>query len=181
MKYALIVLSCFICASVIGQVNDYQITLGGIGPFKVDMAKTEVEKLLGQIIKTPKSVKKDASQMDTVKSKWKELEIEFVFYSRYIDEKKNEISIYAINSSSALLKTKSGIAIGDDKMKVIETYLDYSMNLWRDYETDEKGEYTVSKTKSTMMLMGESGTYVIYFRFENNKLVSFTVTMNEGC
>jgi hypothetical protein len=181
MKHTLCLFFFFVCISVTAQTNDYQVTLGGIGPFKVDMSKKEAEKLLNQTIKTPLASKKDEPGMDTVKVKWKDTDLVMVFYNRYIDEKKSEISIYTISSSSVLLKTKSGISIGDEKMKVIETYLDYSMNLWKDYETDEKGEYKESKTKSTIMLMGSEGAYVIYFRFENNKLVSFSVTMNEGC
>lgn len=181
MKHYILALLLFLFSRASSQTNDYQVTLGGIGPIKVDMAKKEVEKILNQTIKTPNGSGKEELGLDTVKVTWKETELEIIFYRKYIDEKKKEIAVFAVSGNSALLKTKSGIVVGDSKLKVIETYLDYSMNLYKDYEPDEKGDYTVSKTKSTVMLMGDSGNYVIYFKFENNLLVSFTVTINEGC
>jgi hypothetical protein len=182
MKLLLTLLSCFISGFCFSQtVNDYQVTLNGIGPFKLDMKKTEVEKILNQAVQTPHGSKKEDYLNDTVSVTYKEAEITLVFYKKYIDETKNEIAIYSISGKSPLLKTKSGIVAGDDKMKIISTYSEYNMNIYRAYELNEKGNYIPSKTKWIIQLMGENSPGTIEFKLENNKLIEFTVGIFEGC
>jgi hypothetical protein len=183
MKFLSALLVFFISATAYAQtgVNDYQVTLNGIGPFKVDMSKAEVEKIFNQSIQTPHCLKKDDNLNDTVTLKYKEAEITFVFYNRYVDEHKNEIAVYSISGKSPLLKTKSGVTIGDDKLKIISIYNDYSMNIYKGYDQDENGEYKPSKTKWIIQLLGESSTNVLEFKLENNRLVEFTVSIFEGC
>lgn len=183
MKFILILLLGFIAVAGYGQTaaNDYVVTLNGIGPFKLDMKKTEVEKILNQTIMTPHSSKKDDYDNDTVTLKYKEADITFVFYKKSVDQMKTEISIYSISGKSPLLKTKSGVTTGDDKLKIISTYNDYNMNIYRAYDKDDKGNYVPSKTKWIILLMGENNPGTIEFKLENNKLIEFTVGIFEGC
>lgn len=183
MKLILTLLICFITVAGYGQTpaNDYVVTLNGIGPFKLDMKKSEVEKILNQAIQTPHSSKKDDYDNDTVTLKYKEVDITFVFYKKSIDQTKTEISIYSISGKSPLFKTKSGVAPGDDKLKIISTYNDYNMNIYRAYDKNEKGDYVPSKTKWIILLMGENNPGTIEFKLDNNKLIEFTVGIYEGC
>lgn len=159
---------------------DYQVTLNGIGPFKINMKKTEVEKLLGHQISTPHSSNKDSNVNDTVKTVYKEMDISLVFYQNYVAENKTELALYAVESSAALLKTKSGIVTGDDKIKIITTYDGYDMHINYDWGQAGNGEYKRSKNKCSLMLMGENSNSVIYFKMTDNKITGFQVAVYEG-
>lgn len=170
MKYIFL---SFLLISVIGSsaqtsANDMQVTLTGIGPFKVNMKKTEVEKIINQKINTSNSNKKENYENDTVQITYKGASLTIVFYPNYTDENKTETSVYSISSSSAFLKTKSGITTGDDKIKIISTYNDFDFNYYYNYENDGEEDYKRSKTNSTLMLIGENSPSVLYFHFINN-------------
>lgn len=162
------------------NTNDLQVTLTGIGPFKFNMKKADVEKILNQKIATPNSGKKENYENDTVQVTYKGAPLTIVFYQNYIDEKKSETAIYSISSSSGLLKTKSGIIIGDDKIKIITTYNDFDFNFFYRYEQVVNGDYKRSKNKSTIMLIGENSPSVLYFNLTDGKLESFEVSIFEG-
>ena len=86
--------------------------------------------------------------------------------------------VYEVRSSSPQLKTKSGIGIGDDKLKIVSTYSDYLIHIMPEYENN----YTVkSKTRSTVWLYGDESGKVIIFYLTNNKVTGFAVMYNEGC
>lgn len=180
---AIIILTSFIFAlSATAQTNpaDYQVTLNGIGPFKINMKKPDVEKLLGYKIATPHNSNKDSYNNDTVKIVYKEMDISLVFYQNYIAENKTELAVWSVESSSSLLKTKSGIATGDDKIKTINTYDGYNMNISYEWNQGSNGEYKRSKNKSQIMLMGENSISVIYFKMTDNKITGFEVSVYEG-
>jgi len=183
MKHFLIGFCLVLCTTGRSQVvsADYQVTLNGIGPFKIDMNKPEIEKKINQSIATPKSSRKDNYENDTVHVRYKDAELTLVFYKRYINEDSSAISLYSVSGKSALLKTRSGIGLGDDKIKIVSTYNDFNMNIFADYEPNEKGEYKRSKTKSTITLMDEESNSVIDFLLESNKVIGFRVTLYEGC
>lgn len=164
------------------QINlaDYQVSLNGIGPFKINMKKTDVEKLLGYKISTPHNSNKDSYANDTVKIVYKEMAVSLVFYQNYIAENKTELALWSVESSSPLLKTRSGIAIGDDKIKLITTYDGYNMNITYEWNQGNNGEYKRSKNKSQVMLMGENSISVIYFKMTDNKITGFETAVYEG-
>ncbi len=182
MRLFTLFLSLLIALTATAQNNpaDYQVTLNGIGPFKINMKKTDVEKLLGYRISTPHNSNKDSYTNDTVKVSYKEMEIALVFYQNYIAENKTELAIWSVESSSPLLKTKSGIAIGDDKIKAITTYDGYNMNISYEWSQGSNGEYKKSKNKSQIMLMGENSISVIYFKMTDNKITGFETAVYEG-
>ena len=159
---------------------DYQVTLNGIGPFKINMKKAEIEKLLGQTIATPHNSNKDSNAYDTVKIVYKEMDLSLVFYQNYIAENKTELALFAVESNAALLKTKSGIVPGDDKIKIITTYDGYDMHIYYDWSQAGNGEYKRSKNKCSVMLMGGNSNSVIYFKMTDNKITGFEVALYEG-
>jgi len=155
------------------------VSMNGIGDIKIGMKKADVEKLTGQTLKLVNLVKKgDDWNRDTFSITYKDVSYEIVLDKDYVNEKSQGFIVYEVKSSSSQLKTKSGIAIGDDKLKIVSTYGDYMIQIMPDYEKD----YTIkSKTKSTVWLYGDESGKVIIFYLTNNKVTGFCVMYNEGC
>ncbi|MBK7100141.1 MAG: hypothetical protein IPH58_19975 [Sphingobacteriales bacterium] len=79
------------------------------------------------------------------------------------------------------MKTKSGIRLGDDKMKIIETYKDYDFYYSFIYEDDGQGNFKRSKTHSVIQLKGESENSSLFFYLNEGKVEGFEVSVFEGC
>ena len=161
--------------------NDLQVSLSGIGGIRLGMSIADVEKITGQKINSKLSKSAEDYAMDTITINFKGAPIEIVFYNQYIDQQKSEVSVYSIACSSPLCKTKSGIAIGDDKIKVITIYDTYYMEIYPYSEDVGNGQYKPSKTRSTITIHGEEENGVIIFNLINKKVISFTVSVFEGC
>ena len=161
--------------------NELQVSLSGIGGIRLGMSIADVEKITGQKINTKLGKGAGDYAMDTISITFKGASIEIVFNNQYIDQQKYEVMVYAMTCSSSLCKTKSGISIGDDKIKVVTTYDTYAMEIYPYIEDVGNGEYKPSKTKSTITLHGQEENGVIIFNLTNNKVVSFTVSVFEGC
>lgn len=179
MKLILILLLILNSFKVYSQNTAPLVSMNGIGDIKVGMKKPDVEKLTGQTIKLVNLVKKgDDWNRDTIKISYKDISYELVFDKDYVNEKSQGFIVYEVKSNSPQLKTKSGIGIGDDKLKIVSTYGDYMIQIMPEYEKD----YTVkSKTKSTVWLYGDESGKVIIFYLTNNKVTGFSVMYNEGC
>jgi len=160
------------------QLNSFTVTMAGIGDIKLGMKKADFEKLVNQTFKLPRlTAKNDDSYQDTVHVNYKGLDADVVFQKEYSDENKFNIVVWAVRSNAPQLKTRSGIGIGDDKIKIITAYPDFTIWLMPEYEKD----YTVkSKTKSTVWLHGDSGNVIIFY-LENGKITGMSVTYDEGC
>lgn len=163
--------SSFVCAQ-----NSLSVTMSGIGNIKIGMKLADVEKLSGQSIKL-NNILKDDWTYDTVATNINDVDFSLVFDREYVDEKKYDITLKEIGSSNPALKTKSGITIGDDKLKIISTYEAYTMWIVPDYEND----YTTrSKTKTTIFLFGDNTGNTILFHLFMNKVESISVAVSEG-
>ena len=179
MKQILILLLISNSFKVYAQNTSSLVSMNGIGDIKIGMKKAEVEKLTGQTIKLVNLVKKgDDWNRDTIRINYRDVSYEIVLDKDYVNEKNQGFIVYEVKSNSSQLKTKSGIAIGDDKLKIVSTYGDYMIQIMPEYEKD----YTVkSKTKSTVWLYGDESGKVIIFYLTNNKVTGFCVMYNEGC
>lgn len=156
--------------------NSYKVTMNGIAEFKVGMKKNEVEKLLNQTFALKNLLSKDDWSRDSIPVHYKDLDLTLILDKQYIDENKYDIILWGIVSSSMLIKTPSGITIGDDKLKSITTYDGYTIHIAPDYEND----YTVkSKTRSTIWLFADDSGNQIVFHLENNNIYSIGVSYVE--
>lgn len=183
MKQAILLIA-FSANSLFGysqNTSDLQVSLSGIGPIKLGMTVAEVEKIVGQKINI--SLTKDTKDyiMDTISLGFKGADLKIIFYNEYTDQQKYQVAVYGIISSSPLCKTKSGISIGDDKLKIITTYDNYFMEIAPELDQVGAGELKPSKTNSTIILHGQNENGVIEFRLINNKVASFSVTIFQGC
>lgn len=178
MKSAFIVLCIFLSSISKAQTSAITVSMSGIGDIKVGMKKAEFEKLTGQSLKLKRLLGKDTWERDTFNITYKDVPMQVVLSKEFVDENKSEISVWEVRSSSQAIKTRSGIGIGDDKLKVISTYNDYTIYIMPEYENN----YTVkSKTKSTIWLHGDESGKVIIFYLDGGKVTGMSVTFYEGC
>jgi len=178
MRIVSIVLLLLFCGLVNAQTGGVTVSMAGIGDIKVGLKKEQLEKLTGRPIKLVNLLKKDEWQRDTVKFTYKDIPYEVVLDKDNVNETSQGVIVYEVRSSGAGLKTKSGIAIGDDKLKIVSTYNDYMMHIMPDWENN----YTVkSKTRSIIMLFGDESSTVITFYLTDGKVTSFSVGYSEGC
>jgi len=119
MKKFLSLLLLFTATGSYAQ-QTYTVTMNGIGPFKLNMKKAEVEKIPGKEIKL-KNLLKENWNYDTVTYDYNSVPFTFVFDRQSIDDKNYEVILRAVKSSSSTLKAPSGITIGDDKIKIVNT------------------------------------------------------------
>ena len=122
-------------------------------------------------------LKKEDWERDTINFTYKDIPYQVILDKDYINENSQGFIVYEVKSNGSTLKTKSGIGIGDDKLKIVSTYQDYMMQLMPEYENDYT---TKSKTKSTVWLFGDDGKVIIFY-LTNNKVTGFSVMYNEGC
>lgn len=173
MRKVLLLLFVLIYTNLTAQTNSYKVTMSGIADFKIGMKKLEVEKLLSQPVQLKNLLSKDEWTMDTISYKYKDLDVSLIFNKQYVDDSKSEIVLWGVMSSSTLIKTPSGITIGDDKIRIITTYDGYRLLISPDYENDNTVK---SKTKSSIYLYGDDSGKQIIFHLENNKIYSIAVS-----
>jgi len=177
MKPLLLLLSLVVINTTRAQTTDYLASTGGIGPIKIGMSKVAVEKLIGSKIQLPKFAK-DANNYDwdTVKCKYKDLEYEVVFSKSYFGNDTTErLGVYQLVCRSPLVKTKSGIAIGDSKIKIFETYDQYRLEYAPDWDKEHFPK------RSSVTLYDNESSNVLIFLLENGIVTGFESTIFEGC
>lgn len=175
MKQVLLPLFFFITTTSYAQ-QTYSVTMNGIGPFKLNMKKAEVEKILGKEIKL-KNLIKENWNYDTLSYQYNNVPFTFVFDRQSIDDKKYEVILREVKSNSTSLKTPSGITIGDDKIKIINNYEAYTIWIVPDYENNYTSR---SKTKATIWIQSDDAGNTILFHMAMNKVESISVTWNEN-
>jgi len=178
MKKLLFFLFTAVTLHAAAQNTDYIVSMTGIGPLKIGLNKEGLEKLLNKPITLKYLLDKENGYADTIRAKYKSIDVTLYLGKQYLDENKEEIALTGIRSSSPLCKTKAGIGIGDDKIKIINLYENNMLYIWPDFEDDT---YTKrSKTKSTINVSNDDSDNTIIFYLVNKKVVAFEVTYYEG-
>ncbi|HWJ29510.1 MAG TPA: hypothetical protein VNS32_23425 [Flavisolibacter sp.] len=159
------------------QDNTVMVTLNGIGDIKLNMKKAELEKLLGQKLNLKNlATKSDYNNSDTFHCRYKGMDMDIVLTKSFITDSKYDIVVDEITSNNPLLKTRSGIGIGDDKCKIINTYAGYLMTIEPVY--DDANSTVISKTRSLIWLRGDTSAIIFYT--DNNKITGMSVAVTEG-
>lgn len=176
MKNIIFFLALVVTTQLAAQNNDYLITPTSVGPFKLGTKKAALEKLIGKKITLKYLLTEDGWQ-DTVKAKYKNTDIDLYLQKSYVDSAKYDIVLNGIKVTSPLYKTKAGVGIGDDKLKIINTYEYNSISVWPEFEDEE---YTRrSKTKSMITVYFDKEGNSLSFYLINKKVVSVEVTYSE--
>lgn len=146
------------------QNNNYLVTMEGFDSIKLNMNKSELEKILETKI-TLKHIGVDGGFSDTVEVKYKSEDI-----TLFLDEvgAGSIAELRGIETSSPRFKTVTGIGTGSDKMNVISAYPDNTKYIAPEYE-----EYPVrSTTKSTVAVLDTVGSQALVFHIQNKKVTS---------
>lgn len=160
MKKVIFFLLLLVMANANAQVNDYMVTMGGIGAIKIDMKQNELEKLLNK--KIPLTNPWDTisgAWYDSAKLKYKGIDLRIEFQRTYTAENSFYMRIIAMETSSPLCKTISGIGVGTDKLKIIAAYEDY----------------TLIVTREAIIARDNDEERMIIFNMSNKKVVSIEV------
>lgn len=176
MKNIFLLLLIAVSSQIAAQNSDYLITPKGIGPFSLGIKKAEVEKLLGKKI-TLKNLLKEDGWQDTIKARYKNTDIDIYLQRSYENTDKPDIILGGVRVYSNVYKTQSGITIGDDKMKVVNTYEYNAVNIWPEYEDDEFTRR--SKSKAVISVYFDKEGNSISFNLTNKKVTSIEVTFLE--
>ncbi len=170
MKKILVVLFMFLTTNIIAQNKDYLLSLDGIGPIKLGMPLTALEKMLQKKI-TLKIINVDSVVLtETIHTKYKGINVE-IGLVKWQDE---TIVVNGITSSSSLCKTKSGVGIGSTRLQIIAAFDGYYIDTTPQY-TMVGDKFLKSKTKSTITVKeGEEGNAIV-FNLVKNKVVSFNI------
>jgi hypothetical protein len=167
----------FLFFSFLIHAQTITVTMAGIGDIKLGMKQAEVERLLNRTLKLPHTnAGNDDYYQDTVHITYKGLDADLIFQRDYIDDKKYTVNVYEIRSSNPLIRTRSGIGIGDDKYKIIRAYEGYTIWIMPEYENNDRVK---SKTRSSVWLHGDDGGLIIFY-LDNNRVTGMSVTYEEG-
>lgn len=141
------------------------------------MTKSDVEHLTGKPVQLVNLLREDWN-FDTVACSAGGLDVQLVFDRRYSDDTHYDYIVRGVSSSAPTLKTPSGIAISDDKYKIISTYEAYTLWIVPDWEDANFSKR--STTRSSIFLQGDGTGNVIIFTMAFNKVVAMTVTWAEA-
>lgn len=169
MKKILLFSFIFLATTAVAQNKDYLLSTDGIGPIKLGMSLTDLEKLLQKKI-TLKVIDIDSVVLvETIKTKYKGIDVEIDLIKR-----QDYIAVDGISTKSPLCKTKSGIGIGATKLQVIAAYEGYHIDAKPDY-TEDGDKLIKSNTKSSITVKEDREGYAIVFSLLNNKVISFSI------
>jgi hypothetical protein len=173
MRKIISLLLVLVTTTIAAQNNDYLVSMDGIGPIKLGMTQAELETLLNKkIALTNPSDTISGSWQDSAKIKYKNIDLQLDFQRNYFAENTFNMIIISIRTSNPLCKTRPGIGIGADKLKIITAYEGFPISMGPEYEED--GER--SKTKYQVTVNNDTGERRrILFYLTNKKVVAIKV------
>ncbi|HEY6063191.1 MAG TPA: hypothetical protein VIV35_06255 [Chitinophagaceae bacterium] len=158
----------------------YTISKDGIGELKIGMTQTEVEKLLGQQFNFHAMKDSAGWWQDTVKAKYKEIDVSLYFERQYIDDDSTMMQLAGVETSNPLCKTGSGIGIGDEKPTIISAYDDNPIDMGPEFEPVNDSTWLPSKTKYNINVKDDKYDRELIFHLLNKKVVSLQAAMIMG-
>jgi hypothetical protein len=176
MKKILFLLMISVATGAAAQNSDYIISWTGMGALKIGTKKADLEKIIGKKI-TLKNLIGDEGYSDTIKTKYKNIDVQLYLIRQY-NEENPDIVLQGIRITSPLCKTKAGIGIGDDKMKIINVYENNTLYIWPDYDDDTFTNR--SKTKSVITVSADNIENALTFHLTNKKVVAIEISYSEG-
>jgi hypothetical protein len=171
MKKLLLFVFIIFSISLGAQNNDYLISSDGVGQLKLDMGVPEVEKFVGRKI-TLKNQNENGYYADTVKTKYKNADITLYFDREYEDETKFHMVLTGFLVTNPLFKTREGLSIGADKMRIISAFENSRLSMGPEYEGED---YHLSKVKYSIEVYNEESDNALIFHLKNKKVVSIEV------
>lgn len=160
--------------------SEYTITNDGIGEIKIGMKDTELEKILDQKFNFEMMVDSPGYWMDTVRAKYKEIDVELLFERLNGDSDSTYMQLFGVQTNSSLCKTTFGAGVGDDRATILEPYDDRSIFMGPDWEMINDTTWEPSKTKYTVSVKDDQIGRELNFHLVNKKVVSLGVSIAMG-
>jgi hypothetical protein len=158
----------------------YTISKDGIGELKIGMTQAEVEKLLSQSFNFNAIKDAPGYWQDTVKAKYKEIEVSLYFERQYIDDDSSMMQLAGVETNSPLCKTASGIGIGDEKSTIISAYDDNPVDMGPVFEPVNDTTWLPSKTKYNINVKDDKYDKELIFHLFNKKVASLEAAIIMG-
>jgi hypothetical protein len=152
-----------------------QISTSRMNEMRLNNTLAEVEKALGKKLEIAKKVD---DYFYTIKINDKGSDFTLSFIENSDENGRTYYALYEISTKSANIKTLSKIGVGSTLEDLWKAYKSYTISIWNNW--DEKTEKYSTKNRTFQLTDLELGT-VIYFELENDKVVSVSISLNEGC
>ncbi|MBP2619358.1 hypothetical protein [Chryseobacterium jejuense] len=169
------IISFFIFVLTFGSLaaqENFELSTLRIGPYKIFMEKSEVEKISGTKLKIS-----DGEQKNGVKYNGELINIE-IFQGYGGDAKPDAVTIAGMTTTSKKFRTKSGMGVGSTRDELINAYKNYPIFSVRP-EVDDNGK-RIKDAGYFNIEDYDAGTQLT-FKFVNNIVTEVTVYINEGC
>lgn len=180
------ILFTFILFGVLQNVKAQDVFASTIklGPFYLGMAQKEVETILLKKF-TAKELQASNDNYDkNIKTTLNGIVFNLGFMAQY-DEKGEVTKNYQltrVTCNDSKIKTKSGIAIGTDKLevfKILDTQkIGYNYNKY--FERDEKQKFN-GKVNEYIIIYDDQAGKSLQLKLNNGKVVLFSLEYSEGC
>jgi hypothetical protein len=170
MRKFIVIIAIFFAPRLHAQ-NDFILRMDGVGALKLDMSLADVEKVLGKKI-TLKNNNENGAYADTIKTKYKNTDITIYFDREYEDETKFHMVLTGLLVANPLFKTKEGISIGADKLRIISAYENSRLSMGPDYEGED---YHTSKINYSIEIYNDETDNSIIFHMRNKKVISIEI------
>lgn len=158
----------------------YTITKDGIGEIKIGMTQQELEKLLNQHFQFNAMKDSAGYWQDTVKAKYREIEVSLYFERQYVDDDSSFMQLSGVETNNALCKTVSGIGIGDEKPVIISFYDDNTIEMGPEFEQVNDTTWLPSKTKYSINVRDDKYDRELIFHLVNKKVSSLQAAIIMG-
>lgn len=160
--------------------SNYIISKEGIGELKIGMSQAYLEKLLNQQFQFNNEKDSERYWQDTVKTKYKEIEVSLIFQRQYNDDDNSAMQLVGVETSSPLCKTATGIGIGNNKSEIISSYDDNPIVMGPEWEQVNDTTWAPSKTKFNIQVRDDKYDHELIFHLLNKKVVSLETSMIMG-
>jgi len=158
----------------------YTISKDGIGELKIGMTQAEAEKLLNQSFQFNAMKDSAGYWQDTVKTKYKEIEVSLYFERQYVNDDSSFMQLAGVETSSPMCKTASGIGIGDEKTIIIAAFDDNPVNMGPEFEHVNDSTWLPSKTKYSINVRDDNYDKELIFHLVNKKVSSLQAAIIMG-
>ncbi|ASK32046.1 hypothetical protein CEY12_18930 [Chryseobacterium sp. T16E-39] len=173
MKKIIQLLFGLLAFSFLSAQDNFEVSTLRIGPYKVFMKSSEIEKFSGERLRLT-----NGEYKNSVKYNGETIMISTTQEYDNNGKETNGYSIYGISTTSKKFKTKSGIGVGSTKDDIINAYKNYpSYSAYTGW--DDKGKPV--KNESYFVLNDTDASTILSFKMINNIVIEISVSLNEGC
>ena len=179
MKKLFLLIAIFFQAEFSFCQKSIPFSIESIGPFKLEMRKIEVEKILNKKINIPLT---EISIPSAINVTYRHCVLTLEFENREQNENLDSLTLCTIKTKSKNFKTLSGIGIGSTKLDLFNAYSDdYEIFIFQVFEKNNVTEtYYKVKNKNTFRVRNYDVNTQLEFSLYKNKVTEIVLQFNEG-